>query len=101
MLVHAGRCQNMRAIHGHALRLVDGRGVTVVDMGIVFDVKSNAATIVEQHRHPLRVDRLQLTQTAIFYAKLALIAQEHHAVACCKAALAAFSLYCNVLAKLS
>lgn len=32
MGVHARRRKNMRAIHGHALRLMDGRGVAVVDV---------------------------------------------------------------------
>ena len=44
----------MGAVHGDALRFVDGRGVTVVDMGVVLGVKCDTAAIVKQHGHALR-----------------------------------------------
>jgi hypothetical protein len=39
MAVHPGRGEHMRAVHRHALRLVDGGGVAVIDMGVVFGIE--------------------------------------------------------------
>src|SRR3546814_1430749 len=38
MAVHAGGRQHMRAIDRHALRFMDGGGIAVIDMGIIFQV---------------------------------------------------------------
>ena len=43
--VHAGRGQHVGAVHGHALRLVDGGGVAVVKVGVVLQVEGDAAAI--------------------------------------------------------
>jgi hypothetical protein len=51
MPVHARRRQHMRAIDGHALRFVDGRGIAVIDMGIILEVEHHPAAAIEPHRH--------------------------------------------------
>ena len=51
MGVHARRRQHMGAVHRHALRLVDGRGIAVVDLGVVLQVEANRSAVVGAHRH--------------------------------------------------
>jgi hypothetical protein len=41
----------MRLIDRHALRFVDGRGIAMIDMGIVLEVERDLSAIVEPHRH--------------------------------------------------
>src|SRR3546814_13516554 len=45
MAVHAGGRQHMRAIDRHALRFMDGGGIAVIDMGIIFQVKRDRSAI--------------------------------------------------------
>src|SRR3546814_17799773 len=54
MAVHAGSCEHMDPVDGHALRLVDRGGVAIIDMGIVFCVKGDAAPVVGASSHCLR-----------------------------------------------
>ena len=37
----------MGAVHRHALRLVDGRGIAVIDAVVVFQVEQDAAPVVD------------------------------------------------------
>ena len=56
--VHARRRQDMRAVHGHALRLVDGRGIAVVDAVVVLQVERDVAPVVDAvlRQHDLGMD---------------------------------------------
>src|SRR3546814_5604067 len=65
MAVHAGGRQHMRAIDRHALRFMDGGGIAVIDMGIIFQVKRDRSAIVQLHRHALRRYLLDLPQRAV------------------------------------
>ena len=49
--VQARRRQDMGAIHGHALRFVDGRGIAVVDAVVVLEVERHAAPVIGAHGH--------------------------------------------------
>jgi hypothetical protein len=79
----------MRPVHRHALRLVDRRGIAVIDVRIVLGVEGDAAAIVGAHGHALRAHLLDGAQRAILDAKAALVAQEHDAVAAGELTLAA------------
>ncbi len=70
----------MHAIDREALRLVDRGGVTVGDVGIVFDVERDVPAIVEPHCHAGAINLFDGTKRAILNAQFAFVAKEHDAV---------------------
>ncbi len=71
----------MHPVNGHALRLVDGGGIAMIDSGIVLEIEGHRRTVVEHHRHAGRGDAFNPPQRAVLDAKAALVASEHHPVA--------------------
>src|SRR3546814_13782676 len=51
MAVHAGGGEDMRPIDRHALRFMDGGGIAMIDMGIIFQVERDRSPVIEPHRH--------------------------------------------------
>src|SRR6516164_3879028 len=84
MGVYARRRQHIRAVHRHALCLVDGRGIAMVDPVIVLEVEANESAIVDLHGHRLRADPLDGPERAVLHAKAALVLQEHDAIPAAK-----------------
>ena len=80
MGVHARRRQDVRAVHRHALRLVDGRGIAVVDPVVVLQVEGDEAAIVGAHGHGFLADLFDSAERTVLHAKPTLVLQEHDAI---------------------
>lgn len=91
----------MRPVHGHALRLVDRRGIAVVYAVVVFQVKADASPVIGANRHGLRADFLNHAERAVLYAKPALVLQEHDAIPGGEVVFAALDCHAHVLAKIA
>src|SRR3546814_17886656 len=78
----------MRPVHGHALRLVDGRRIAVVYAVIVLQVERDVASVIGARGHALRADFLDRAKRAVLHAKAALVLQEHDTIPAGKTALA-------------
>ena len=91
----------MGAVHRHALRLVDGRGIAVVDAIVVLEVESDGTAIVSLHGHALRADLFDGAERAILHTKTALVLQEHDAIPCGEVSFAALHRHAHVLAKIA
>jgi len=91
----------MGAVHSHALRLVDGRGIAVVDLVVVLEVERDIAAVVGTDDHGLRADLLDGSERAVLHAKAALVLQKHHAVAGSEIPRAAFGGDMHVVAKVA
>ena len=72
MGVHARCRQHMATVYRHALRLVDGRGITVVDPVIILEVEPNGSAIVGVHGYGLPADLIDGSERAVLHAKAAL-----------------------------
>ena len=81
MAVQARRCQHMDPINRHALRLVYGGGITVIEIGIVLEVERHGPAGVEPHGHMFGVHCLDDAKRTILDAQTAIVLQEHDAVA--------------------
>ena len=90
MGVHARRRQHMGAVHRHALSLVDGRDIAMVDPAIVLEIEAYGSAIVGLHGHGLRADLLDGPESAVLHAKATFILQEHDAIPAGEVAHAAF-----------
>src|SRR5690606_30910459 len=101
MGVHAGRRQHMRPVNGHALRLVDGGRIAVVDAVIVLQVEGHAAPVVSANRHGCCADILDGAKRAVLDAKAALVSQEHDAIPGGEVSFAALDGHAHVLAKIA
>ena len=101
MGVHAGRRQHMGAVHRHALRLVDGRGIAVVDPVVVLEVEAHGSTIVGLHGHGLRADLLDGPERAVLHAKATFVLQEHDAVPAGEVSRAAFDRETHLIAQIA
>ena len=99
--IHARRRQHMGAVYRHALSLVDGRRIAVVDPVVVLEVEPNGSAIVGPHGHGLRADLLDGPERAVLHAKAALILQEHDAVPAGEAALAALDRHTHLIAQIA
>ena len=99
--VQARRRQHMGAVHRHALRLVDGRGIAVVDAVVILEVERDVAPIVGAHGHGLRADLLDGPERAVLDAKPAFVLQEHDAIPAGEAAFAAFDRHTHVIAEIA
>src|SRR3546814_10840709 len=82
----------MAAIDRHALRLVDRRGIAMIDMGIEFEIDVDAFAIVEPNRQPLGACPFDRSERAILDPHRFLVAQEKNAVLSCKFARSALGL---------
>jgi hypothetical protein len=51
MPIHSRRCQYVRVIDRHPLRFVEGRGIAMIDMGIVFQTKRHTAPVIGADSH--------------------------------------------------
>src|SRR3546814_10619415 len=92
MRVEPGRREDMAAIDRHALRLVDRRGIAMIDMGIEFEIDVDAFAIVEPNRQPLGACPFDRSERAILDPHRFLVAQEKNAVLSCKFARSALGL---------
>src|SRR5262249_23588490 len=90
MAFHARPRHHVCAVYGHALRLVDRRGIAMVDPAIVLEVEPNGSAIVGLHGHGLRDDLLDGPKRAVSHAKAALVLQEHDAIPAGEVSRAAF-----------
>ena len=91
----------MRPVHRHALRLVDGRGIAVVDAVIVFQVERDRAAIIGLHADTLGADLFDGAERSILHAEAALVLQEHDAIPGGKAAISAFDGDAHLLAQIA
>jgi len=99
--IHSRRCQYMGAVYRHALRLVDGRGIAVVDLVVVLQVELHGSVIVGLHGHALCVDLLDGAERAVLHAKAALVLQERDAIPAGEASLAALDRYTHLIAQIT
>src|SRR3546814_10616649 len=74
-------CSSDLPIDRHALRFMDGGGIAMIDMGIIFQVERDRSPVIEPHRHAVGRYALDLPQRAVLHAKAAFVFQEHDAVA--------------------
>src|SRR2546422_1853832 len=101
MGIQARRRQHMGAVYRHALSLVDGRGIAVVDLVVVLQVELHGSTVVGAHGHGLRADLLDGPERAVLHAKAALILQEHDTIPAGEAALATLDRYTHLIAEIT
>jgi len=99
--VHARRRQHMGAVHRHALRLVDGRGIAMVDPVVILEVEANGSAIVGLHGHGLRAHLFDSPECAVLYAKASFVLQEHDAVSAGEAAPAALDRHTHLIAQIA
>ena len=98
MGVHPRRRQHMGAVHRHALRLVDGRGIAMVDLVVVLQVKLHGSAIVGLNGHALRVNQLDGPERAILHAKATFVLQEHDAIPAGEVSRAALDRHTDLIA---
>ncbi|MCK1518087.1 hypothetical protein IVB22_37520 [Bradyrhizobium sp. 190] len=91
----------MGAVYRHALGLVDGCGITMVDPIIILEVEANGSAVVDLHGHGLRADLFDDSQRAVLHAKAAFILQEHDAVSGGEVALAALDRQVHLIAQIA
>jgi len=91
----------MGAIDRHALSLVDGCGIAMVDPVIVLEVELHGSAIVGAHGHGLPADPLDGPERAVLHAKAALVLQEHDAVPAGKISRAAFDRHTHLIAQIA
>ena len=99
MPVHTRRCQHMRLIDRHPLRFVEGRGITMTDMGIVLQLERHIAPIIGADGHMSGRHLLNGAKRPVLDPHAALVAKEHHPVAAGKVALAPLGLHVHIAAK--
>ena len=61
--VEPWRCQHTRAVDGHALDLVDGRGIAMIDMGIALEIDADAPAVIEPDTSRASSSRLPVGST--------------------------------------
>ena len=99
--IHARRRQHMGAVHRHALRLVDGRGIAMVDPVVVLEVELHGSAVVGLHGHGLRADLLDGPERAVLHAKAAFVLQEHDAIPAGEVSLAALDRHAHLIAQIA
>ena len=99
--VHPWRRKHVGAVDRHALRLVDGRGIAMVDPVIILEVEADGSAIVGLHGHALRVDLPDGPERAVLHAKAALIPQKHDAISAGEVAYAAFDRHTHLVAQIA
>lgn len=63
----------MGAVHGHALRLVKGGGIAMVDAVVVLKVEGDGSAIINTHGHGLRADLFDGAERAVLHPEPALV----------------------------
>jgi len=58
------------AVHRHALRFVDGRGIAVVEFVVILQVEADAAPVIGAHGHALRADLFDGAEGAVLTPRL-------------------------------
>ena len=101
MGIHARRRQHMGAVHRHALRLVDGRRIAMVDPVVILEVEANGSAIVGLHGHGLRADLFDGPERAVLHAKAAFVLQEHDAIPAGEVARAALDRHTHLIAQIT
>ena len=91
----------MGAVHRHALRLVDGRGIAMVDPVVILEVEANGSAVVGLHGHGLRADLFDGSERAVLHAKAAFVLQEHDAIPAGEVALAALDRQAHLIAQIT
>src|SRR6266699_3872677 len=99
MGIHARRRQHMRVVYRHALGLVDGCGIAMVDPVIIPEVETNGSAIVGLNGHGLRADLFDGSERAVLYAKASFVLQEHDAIPAGEATVAALDRYTHLIAQ--
>jgi hypothetical protein len=91
----------MGAVHRHALRLVDGRGIAMVDMVVILEVEAHGSAIVGAHGHGPRAHLFDGRERAVLHAKASFVLQEHDAIPARKVAVAALDLHAHLIAQIT
>src|SRR3546814_7833093 len=81
--------ENMGSVYRHALCLVDGGRIAMVDIGIGFEVDRDTPAVVEPHFEPVARRLFDRAKRAVLHAQFTLVAQEENAIALGKLAEAA------------
>ena len=92
MAVHARRGQHEAALDRGPLGLVHGRRIAVIEGRVVIEAELDFAPFPAVQLHPrvILVDFEHAAEAAVLDPELAIVLEEHHALACSHAALAAF-----------
>src|SRR3546814_10806126 len=71
MAVHAGGGEDMRPIDRHALRFIDGGGIAMIDMGIIFQVERDRSPVIEprSEEHTSELQSLMRNSYSVFCLK--------------------------------
>ena len=101
MGIHARRRQHMDTVHGHALRLVDGRGIAMVDPIVILEVEVHGSAIVGLNGHGLRAHLFDGAEGAVLHAKATFVLQEHDAIPAGEAAVAALDRHTHLIAQIA
>ena len=101
MGIHARRRQHMGAVHRHALRLVDRRGIAVVDPVVILEVEANGSAVVGLNGHGLRADLFDGPERAVPYAEASFVLQEHDAIPAGEVAVAALDRHTHLIAEIA
>lgn len=101
MRIHARRGEHMGPVDGHALRLVNGRGIAMVDMRVVFQVEANRSVVIDANHHALCADLFDDTKRTVLDPKPTLVAEEHDPVAAGEVSWAAFDSHLHFVAEIA
>ncbi len=91
----------MDAVHSHALRLVDRRGIAMVDPVVILEVEARVSAIAGLHGHGLSADLLNGSERGVLHAKTALVLQEHDAIPGCEGSRAALDRHAHLVAQIA
>jgi hypothetical protein len=91
--------QDMDPVDRHALRLVNRRGVAVIEVSIVLEVECDGAAGIKPHRHAGSIHGLKDAQGTVLDAEAAVILEEQDTVAGRKLPLSALDMDRNVFAQ--
>ena len=81
LAVQPRRRQHMGAVHRDALRLVDGRGIAMVDAVIILEVEGDGSAVSVARSWMWRSTCSMVAERAVLHAEAAVVLQEHDAVA--------------------
>src|SRR5271156_4087452 len=91
----------MGAIHGHALHLVDGRGIAVVDTVIILEVEAHGSAVVSLNGHGLRAYFFDGPERAVLDAEAAFVLQEHDAIPASDVSSTALDRHTHLIAQIT
>ena len=96
--IHTRRRQHMDAVDRHALRLVDRRGISMVDAVVILELEAHGSVIVGLHGHRLRIHLFDSPERAVLNAEATLVLQEHDAISNRECSLAALDRHTHLVA---